>query len=112
MGEWGRRSHSLRTRKAALVRKNKNKERNKVFSPDLSLYESELRENSKKSRRDRTKASIVKNELEQNKKTVELEKPIDYKRTKKMSNTQSYSKEELELINTLSIEEVYKRGLV
>lgn len=54
----------------------------------------------------------MKNELEQNKKTVELEKPIDYKRTKKMSNTQSYSKEELELINTLSIEEVYKRGLV
>ena len=54
----------------------------------------------------------MKNELEQNKKDRGIGEAIDYKRTKKMSNTQSYSKEELELINTLSIEEVYKRGLV
>lgn len=111
-GEWGRRPHSLRTHQAALKRKNQNKETNSVFSPDLSLYEEELRENAKKSRRDRTKAAITENEMGKPYRNPALEEPVKYKPPQKANNATTYSKEEMDLINSLSIEEAYKRGLI
>ena len=113
IGEWGRRPHSLRTHKAALARKNKNKEENSVFSPNLSLYEDELRENAKKSRRERTKTAITESEMGNPYKNSKSTKPIKYKIPKKAaSNSNAYSKEEIDLIDSLSIEEAYKRGLI
>ena len=111
-GEWGKRPHSLRTHKAALDRKNKNKKENNIFSPDLSLYEAELRENAKKSRRKRTKASIIKNEMIKSDSNLIPAEPLKYKPPKKINHSTTYSQEEIDLINSLSIEEAYKRGLI
>ena len=112
MGEWGRRPHSLRTHKAALIRKNRNKEKNNVFSPNLSLYENELRENAKKSRRERTKAAIAETEMGKPYRNIVPTEPVKYKASKKPNNVATYSKEEMDLINSISIEEAYKRGLI
>mgnify|MGYP002712145664 FL=1 len=112
MGEWGRRPHSLRTHKAALARKNKNKDRNSVFSPNLSLYEDELRKNAKKSRRERTKATIAESEMGRPYKNPMPTEPVKYKAPKKPNDATTYSKEEMDLINSISIEEAYKRGLI
>lgn len=112
MGEWGRRPHSLRTHKAALIRKNRNKEKNNVFSPNLSLYENELRENAKKSRRERTKAAIAAAEMGKPYRTSVPTEPVKYQVPQKPNKATTYSKEEMDLINSISIEEAYKRGLI
>lgn len=112
IGEWGRRPHSLRTHKAALIRKNKNKEKNNVFSPNLSLYENELRVNAKKSRRERTKVAIAETEMGKSYRNTAPTEPVKYKAPKKPNNATTYSKEEMDLINSISIEEAYKRGLI
>ena len=112
IGEWGRVPHSLRTHKAALVRKSKNKEKNSGFSPNLSLYENELRENAKKSRRKRTKSAIVENEMGKTYRNPKPAEPIKYELPRKTDTATTYSKEEIDLINLLSIEEAYKRGLI
>lgn len=112
MGEWGRRPHSLRTHKAALIRKNRNKEKNNVFSPNLSLYENELRENAKKSRRERTKAAIAAAEMGKPYRTSVPTEPVKYQALQKPNKATTYSKEEMDLINSISIEEAYKRGLI
>lgn len=111
-GEWGKRPHSLRTHKAALARKNKNKKENNIFSPDLSLYETELRENAKKSRRKRTQASILESEMGKPYKNTVSTEPLKYKPPKETNHSTTYSQEEIDLINSLSIEEAYKRGLI
>lgn len=111
-GEWGKRPHSLRTHQAALKRKNRNKENNGIFSPDLSIYEEQLRENSKKSRRERTKAAIIENEMGKPYKNTSPTEPLKYKSSKIANSTPTFSKEEIDLINSLSIEEAYKRGLI
>lgn len=112
LGEWGRRPHSLRTHRAALARKNQNKECNSVFSPDLSLYEDELRKNARKSRRQRTKASILETEKKNISEKLISTEPKKYKLPRQPSNSTVYSKEEIDLLNSLSIEEAYKRGLI
>lgn len=112
-GEWGRRSHSLKTHQAALKRKNKNLETNTIFTPNLSEYEQELRENAKDNRRDRTKAAIVRKEL-----GVELgqkdepKQPVAFHKPKNSERKSDYSKEEMDLIDSMSIEEAYKKGLI
>lgn len=111
-GEWGRRPHSLRTHKAALERKNKNKEQNNIFSPNLSLYEEELRENAKKSRRERTKAAIAEKEMGKPYRNPEPAEPVQLKQPQKTNTATTYTKEELDLIDSLSIEEAYRRGLL
>ena len=117
MGEWGKRPHSLRTHQAALDRKNSNKEHNNIFSPDLSLFEEDLRENSKSSRRDRTKAAIVESEMGKPYKNPEPAEPIPVanipvKQPQKTNTGKSYTKEELDIIDSLPIEELFRRGLI
>ena len=112
VGEWGRRPHSIKTHQYALKRKNKNLETNTIFTPNLSKYEQELRENAKKSRRDRTKAAIVKTEsssIYQNKKQKDNN---NYRKVKPINTKKAYTKDEMDLINSISIEEAYKRGLI
>ena len=113
VGEWGRRPHSLKTHQAALKRKNTNIQANKIFVPNLSEYEDELRENAKKSRRARTNAAIIENELGKAYRNISLvEPPIMYQKPKEVNNAKTYTKEEIELIDSMSIEEAYKRGLI
>lgn len=109
VGEWGRRAHSLRTRKAALTRKNANKESYNIFVPDLSAYERKLRENANKSRRDRTKAAIITNEAGKN---ITESKNSEFHSTKKDIQNETITKEEIELIDSMSIEEAYQKGLI
>lgn len=111
-GEWGKRPHSLRTHKEALSRKNKNKKTNNVFSPDLSLYEDELRKNALKSRRERTKSAIVEREMGKNYINMTPSEPIKFKPDNSVNNTTTYTKEEMDLIDSLTIEEAYRRGLI
>lgn len=111
-GEWGKRPHSLRTHQAALDRKNKNKEQNSVFSPNLSLYEEELREKANMSRRDRTKAAIAEKEMGKPYRNPEPVDPVQLKQPKKANTATTYTKEELDLIDSLSIEEAYRRGIL
>ncbi|MBR4085270.1 MAG: helix-turn-helix domain-containing protein [Lachnospiraceae bacterium] len=111
-GEWGKRPHSLRTHKEALARKNRNKETNNVFSPDLSLYEDELRKNALKSRRERTKSAIAEREMGKNYRNMTPSEPIKFKPDISVNNTTTYTKEEMDLIDSLSIEEAYRRGLI
>lgn len=113
MGEWGRKSHSLKTHQAALKRKNKNLETNTIFTPHLTEFEQELRENAKNSRRDRTKASIIKNEVNITHKGDSKEsKLIKYNKVNKKIDKNVLTKDEMELIDSMSIEEAYKRGLI
>lgn len=110
IGEWGRHSHSLKTHQAAIKRENRNKEKTKSFSPDLTRYEEELRENAKKSRRDRTNAAIAKRE--KNNKHPSPESSSKYKTIKDTIKEKKYSKEEMALIDSMSLEEAYRRGLI
>lgn len=113
MGEWGRKPHSIKTHQAVLKRKNKNLETNTIFTPHLTEYEKELRENSKKSRRDRTNASIVRNEM-----NMSLNKEnksgtlIKYTKSNTTTEKNVLSKDEIELIDSMSIEEAYMKGLI
>lgn len=111
-GEWGRTPHSLRTHRAALNRANKNKENNKSFSPNLTLYENELRENSKSNRKDRTKISIIEREKEKKIAPNNTKLPKNINKNNKSNDSSAYSKEEIDLIDSLSIEEAYRRGLL
>ena len=110
-GEWGRRKHSLKSRIAANERKNKNLETNTPFTPHLTEYENELKSGSKNSRRNRTKASILKREYGNS----VIHKPETYNNTinlKGVKDNEGLTKEEIELLKTMSIEEAYKRGII
>lgn len=112
VGEWGKRPHSLKTHKAAQERKNKNKETNSIFSPDLTLYETELRRNAKNSRRDRTNVAIATNEMGTPYNNLNPLEPLKYKQPKEINKEKTYTKEEMALIDSMSIEEAYQRGLI
>lgn len=112
MGEWGRYPHSIKTHQAALKRKNSNLEKNQIYAPYLSEYENELRKNAQNSRRDRTEAAIVKREQ---KRAYQSEIPTQLKKypcPKEVNKEKTYTKEEMELINSMSIEEAYQKGLI
>lgn len=109
-GEWGRRPHSIKTHRAALERKNKNAMINTKFTPHLTEYEDELRANATKSRRSRTRLSIVKKEENQN-----VAKNSGLKKIEgdtKIKSNDTYSKDEMELLDSMSIEEAYQKGLI
>lgn len=72
MGEYGRKSHSLRTRKAASKLTRQNQRQNLRFTTPLTDYEEHLREEAETSRRAATKADIVRRE--QKKPTIEEQK--------------------------------------
>ena len=112
MGEWGKRPHSIKTHQAALKRKNMNLEENTPFTPHLSLFEDELRQNAKKSRRHRTNAAIIEKEKEIASKTAGTASPIQFTTPKNSNNIKTYSEEEMELINSMPLEEAYKKGLI
>ena len=61
-GIWGRRSHSLRTRKEALKFINKNKSINNPFFVSLDDYENELRSRAAQSKSARTKGERIRRE--------------------------------------------------
>ena len=105
-GEWGRRPHSIKTREAALKRKNKNLESNTIFTPHLTEYERELKENAKSSRRSRTKIATIKREKEEN--TIKYpEKETLHTDNKGDESNQTLTKEEIELLKSMSIEDAY-----
>lgn len=110
-GEWGRRPHSIKTHKAVLRRKNENLENNSRFSPNLTEYEINLRENAKNSRRKRTEAAIVEREMGKPYVNQNAKPPIQLKKEKKENTNTGFSQEEIDLLEKLSIEEAYKRGL-
>lgn len=112
MGEWGKRPHSIRTHQAALDRKNSNKGQNSIFSPDLSLFEEDLRENSKNSRRDRTRAAIVEAEMGKPYKNPEPAEPIKLNQVKRPNKATTCTKEELDLLDSNSIEDLFKEGFL
>ena len=94
MGEYGRKSHSLRTRKAAAKLMRQNQRQNLRFTTPLSDYEEHLREEAQKSRRAATKADIVRRE--QGKPVIEEQlqqehEIIDMKSYKRKDNTESES---------------------
>jgi len=61
-GIWGRRSHSLKTRKEALKFANSNKTKNSPFYASLTGYEEELRNRAVQSRGARTKSERLRRE--------------------------------------------------
>ena len=111
-GEWGRRDHSLKTHLAALKREKMNLQTNTLFTPNLSEYEEGLRESAKKSRRDRTNAAIVEKEMGKKAETPLASELVNDSSPKALNKTRTYTKEEIDLIDSMSIEEAYKRGLI
>lgn len=113
-GEWGRKSHSIKTRKESLRRQKNNLNINSPFSPIIDGLEQEYRERGIKNRRARTKADIIRKEkgdplLSEQKKQNKLESNNIKKLESKSDN---YTKEELEEISKMSIEEAYRRSLL
>ena len=83
---------------------------NTKFTPHLTEYEDELRANATKSRRSRTRLSIVKKEENQN-----VAKNSGLKKIEgdtKIKSNDTYSKDEMELLDSMSIEEAYQKGLI
>ncbi len=112
-GEWGKRPHSLKTREAALKRKNQNKALNTAFTPYLDLLEQDFKERANKNRRARTKAEIMRKEakiptLSEQKEVHKTAIITDIKKYSSMSLT----KEQIDLINSMSIEEAFEKGLL
>lgn len=68
-GEYGRKPHSLKSRKAMASLARQNNRQNMRFSTPVSDYEEHLREEAKSSRRSATKADILRRE--QGKPTIE-----------------------------------------
>lgn len=111
-GEWGKYPHSLKTHQAALKRKKTNGQKNTVFTPSLSAYENELKEKARKSRRSRTNSAIIKNEIKQDVSSANIPNAELSQSDNLNSASKTYTQEELELIDSMSIEEAYRRGLI
>jgi len=129
-GIWGRRSHSLKTRKEALKFANSNKAKNNPFFASLTGYEEELRKRAAQSRGARTKEGRIRREQENSNSTgapeggggngnpskeCDLEQPG--KKDNRAANCAPEKKEcniSADYINELdgiSFEEAYERGL-
>lgn len=61
-GEWGRKSHSLKTREEVQKMKNENKNNHSPFYAPLAEYEEELKERAETERRARTKSARIRKE--------------------------------------------------
>lgn len=126
IGEWGRKSHSLKTREEAIRMANYNKQNHSPFYAPLSAYEEELNERAKEERRSRTKAFRIRTEQNkelqpnlaeqiiplkpQNLKIPSIASQEDSAILRKM---ESYTKEEMEAIkNAGSLEEAFNQGLI
>jgi len=129
-GLWGRRSHSLKTRKEALKFARSNKTENSPFFASLTGYENELRSRAAKSKSARTKAGRISREQEN---SNELDAPgggSSNGGASKASDAPQQSKKDSRVVNQIpekkeldisadyiheldgiSFEEAYKRGL-
>lgn len=128
VGEWGRKSHSLKTREEALRMANYNKNNHNPFYAPLSEYENELNKRAESERRSRTKVARIHNEQQKNLKDISTVPVIPItnknfldKRTNRTKpedkaikrKLESYTKDELEAImNAESLEDAYKKGLL
>lgn len=119
VGEWGRRKHSLDTRKDAIKLSNSNKIKNNTKSRvDLTDFEAELRERAKNERRARTKAARIQrdaNTIDNSGYKREPEKTTVKNGNSKISTNenQTYTDEEIEAImNAESFESAYDEGLL
>lgn len=128
-GIWGRRSHSLKTRKEALKYIRKNKSENSPFFASLIGYENELRNRAVQSRSARTKGERLRREQENtiNSKTSEgkdnngsQSKVVDFEKTSKKDNKaikqisdkkDNPSADYVNDLDGISFEEAYERGL-
>lgn len=115
VGEWGRKPHSLKTRKAATKFARENKKNNdRLYSP-LTEYENELRKRAKIQRKARTKADIVKSEQNKTSTTESKEEKKPTKENKVINigqKMQGLTEEQLEQLMSLpSVEEAYKKGV-
>lgn len=130
VGEWGRRSHSLKTREEAMKLANYNKQKNNPFYAPLTELENELNERATSERRARTKAARMR--AEQGKELKEsIQKPphniVSISASSHMENTyttvseeeairkkrENYTLEEMEAImNADSLEDAYRQGLI
>jgi hypothetical protein len=113
-GEWGGKSHSIKTREAALKRQKNNLNLNSPFAPVIDGLEQQYRERGMKNRRDRTKADIIRKEKGEPLLSEQYEKKkVDRKNIVHLEKKcENYTKEQLDEIGNLSIEEAYKRSLL
>lgn len=130
VGEWGRRSHSLKTREEAIKLANYNKQKNNPFYAPLTELENELNERAISERRARTKAARIR--AEQGKDLKEpsqepVQNIVPMSVSSHIANTyitvseeeairkkkENYTSEEMEAImNAESLEEAYRQGLI
>lgn len=112
VGEWGRRSHSIKMHEAAIKRKNQNLEYNTVFAPHLTEFENDLRTNAKNNRRARTKVAILREEMNLIISKTKVKNTTIKCRKLDTKSINNLSKEEIKTIESMSIEEAYKQGLI
>jgi transposase InsO family protein len=126
IGEWGRKSHSLKTREEAIRMANYNKQNHSPFYAPLSEYEAELNERALQERRARTKASRIRTEQEKSLETNSPKQIVSLNSPKPKNlplatqeelaikrKMESYTKEEMEAIrNAGSLEEAFNQGLI
>lgn len=130
VGEWGRCSHSLKTREEAMRLANYNKQKNNPFYAPLTELENELNERAINERRARTKAARIRAEQgkelkEPSKKITPNITPISTTHSAKNTNIEesneeairkkkeNYTPEEMEAImNAGSLWDAYKKGLI
>lgn len=131
VGEWGRRSHSLKTREEALKLANYNKQKNNPFYAPLTALENELNERASNERRARTKAARIRVEqgkqIETSNRTEgkkafadEIPRVEELNTFNEMSEEvalrkkrENYTVEEMEaILNADSLEDAYKQGLL
>jgi len=122
VGEWGRKSHSLKTREEAIKLANKNKQKNNRFYAPLTELENELNERAKHDRRARTKAARIRTEQKkeltpkkENKSAKIIDIPIKIEKSSSgnVTNDGIYTKEELEaILNADSLEDAFNKGLL
>lgn len=125
VGEWGRVSHSLKTREEAIRLARYNKKNGISMDISLTELETDLQSRAKKEARARTKMSRIQNERKVNKASEVMEKTnsnephiLDsYDMMPKVNETVKKTKLELfsesekdAILNANSLEEIYKHG--
>lgn len=123
-GEWGRRPHSLKTRRDAQKYAKQNRAKKTPFYAPLTEYENQLKERAEKQRKARTASDILRNEQgkdtlkEQKENSIQAEikqfseEQMKQQQSAKKAKEQHLSDDIMEQIEELGIEEAYKRGLL
>ena len=110
-GEWGRRVHSIQTRKLMLKNLQDNTNINDPFMPIFSKFEEELKGNGRKSARARTQAEKI--SREENKQDFEeKQKAVVLPPIPATDRYGGFTKEEYEALKNESIESLYNKGVL